>query len=49
MAGAISGAHNDVEAVPERLARRLNDQGTWHHQELVDLAVTCYAAKTAAG
>jgi ADP-ribosylglycohydrolase len=49
MAGAISGAHNGVEAVPESLARRLNDQGTWHHRDLMDLAGACHAAKTGAG
>lgn len=46
MAGAISGAYNGVEAVPLPLARRLNDRGTWHHQDLVDLAVACHATKT---
>jgi ADP-ribosylglycohydrolase len=48
MAGAISGAYNGVEAIPLPLAHRLNDRGTWHHQELMDLAVACHGAKTAA-
>jgi ADP-ribosylglycohydrolase len=48
MAGAISGAHNGIEAVPPPLARRLNDRGTWHHRDLVELAAACYDAKIAA-
>lgn len=38
MAGAISGAHVGLAGLPESLARRVNDQGTWGFQELVDLA-----------
>lgn len=38
MAGAISGAYLGLGAVPGELARRLNDQGRWTFDELVDLA-----------
>ena len=38
MAGAISGAYLGLGAVPGDLARRLNDQGRWTFDDLVDLA-----------
>jgi hypothetical protein len=38
MAGAISGAYNGRNAVPQALAARLNDRGTWGYEALVELA-----------
>jgi ADP-ribosylglycohydrolase len=38
MAGAISGAHLGVGAIPVELAACVNDQGTWATQTLSDLA-----------
>ena len=46
MAGAISGAHVGLERLPLPLAHRLNDQGTWGFEELVELAHRCYAVKS---
>ncbi len=45
MAGAISGAHLGLGAIPRKLARRLTDRGTWGLAELVDLADKCYEIK----
>ena len=45
MAGAISGAHLGLGALPSRLARRVTDRGTWGFTELVDLAHRCYDLK----
>jgi ADP-ribosylglycohydrolase len=45
MAGAISGAHLGLDAVPRKLARRLSDRGTWGLPELIDLADRCYEVK----
>ena len=45
MAGAISGAHNGLDAVPLRAARNLADQGAWGYTELKDLAEKCYTKK----
>ncbi len=42
MAGAISGAHLGLEAIPSDLSRRLTDRGTWGYDELVELARACY-------
>jgi ADP-ribosylglycohydrolase len=42
MAGAMSGARLGLGAVPEKLARRLTDRGTWEFEELVDLAGRCH-------
>ncbi len=47
MAGAISGAHLGLEAIPSRLAYRLTDRGTWGFAELVELAQGCHRLKTA--
>jgi ADP-ribosylglycohydrolase len=38
MAGAISGAHNGLEAIPQAWAQRLEDRGTWMYDELIQLA-----------
>jgi ADP-ribosylglycohydrolase len=38
MAGAISGAHLGLGALPLDLAGRLQDQGTWQYERLVGLA-----------
>lgn len=46
MAGAISGAHLGLEALPLDLAQKLTDQGTWGFSELVELAHRCHALKT---
>ena len=45
MAGAISGAHLGLEALPLALARELNDQGTWGYDQLVGLAHECHKLK----
>ena len=42
MAGAISGAYLGLDAIPERLACRVTDRGTWGYDELVDLAHRCH-------
>ncbi|NER34035.1 MAG: ADP-ribosylglycohydrolase family protein [Oscillatoria sp. SIO1A7] len=42
MAGAISGAHMGLGAIPLDLAKKLNDRGTWGFTELVELADKCY-------
>lgn len=42
MAGAISGAHLGLGAIPLDLAGKLNDRGTWGFAELVELADKCY-------
>ncbi|WP_207890321.1 ADP-ribosylglycohydrolase family protein [Rubrobacter taiwanensis] len=45
MAGAISGAHLGIEGVPEDLARRVTDNGTWGYEELAELARRCCRIK----
>ncbi len=45
MAGAISGTHLGLEAIPSRLAHRLTDRGSWGFAELVELAHACYRLK----
>jgi ADP-ribosylglycohydrolase len=45
MAGAISGAHLGIEAVPLNVTHRLTDQGTWGQADLIDLADQCYETK----
>lgn len=45
MAGAISGAHLGLEALPLPLAHHLTDQGSWGFTELVDLAGKVYRLK----
>jgi ADP-ribosylglycohydrolase len=45
MAGAISGAHLGLDAVPSNLTHRLTDQGTWGQTDLIDLAGKCYKTK----
>ncbi len=45
MAGAISGAHLGLGAIPSHLAERLTDQGTWGFDELKRLADKCYELK----
>jgi ADP-ribosylglycohydrolase len=46
MAGAISGAHLGVAAIPPDLASRLTDRGTWGYDDLVQLARDCHAIAT---
>jgi hypothetical protein len=48
MAGAISGAHLGLGAVPPHLADRLNDQGTWGLDELVEPASRAHWIATGA-
>jgi ADP-ribosylglycohydrolase len=38
MAGAIAGARNGLDAIPETIVGRLNDRGQWRSGELIDLA-----------
>jgi ADP-ribosylglycohydrolase len=45
MAGAISGAHLGLDAVPLNLTHRLTDRGTWGQADLIDLADQCYEIK----
>jgi ADP-ribosylglycohydrolase len=45
MAGAISGAHLGLGAIPSNLAERLTDQGSWGFGELKGLASECYRLK----
>lgn len=45
MAGAISGAHLRLGAIPSNLAERLTDQGSWGFDELKGLAGECYDLK----
>ena len=45
MAGAISGAHLGLPAVPRSLARRLIDRGTWGLVALIALADECHRTK----
>ena len=45
MAGAISGAHLGLTAIPRKLAGRLTDQGSWGFSDLTDLANKCYDVK----
>ncbi len=45
MAGAISGAHLGIAAIPRRLADRITDQGSWGFPELTELAGKCYDIK----
>jgi ADP-ribosylglycohydrolase len=42
MTGAISGAFLGLEAIPAKLAARVNDRGTWDLPELIRLADECY-------
>jgi ADP-ribosylglycohydrolase len=49
MAGAISGAHLGLGAVPRKLVARLTDRGFWGLPELTDLAGKCYEIKMRAG
>lgn len=43
MAGAISGAHLGLEALPAALCSRLEDQATWGYTRLVELATRCHS------
>lgn len=45
MAEAISGAYLGLDAIPERWARYVTDQGTWGYDELVDLSHSCHRLK----
>ena len=41
MTGAMSGARLGLEAIPDQWARRVNDNGTWAYEALVELAEQC--------
>jgi ADP-ribosylglycohydrolase len=45
MAGAISGAYLGLDALPQGLARRITDKGTWGFEELKELGGKCYRLK----
>lgn len=45
MAGAISGAHLGLGAIPSNLLSYLTDRGEWGFNELVELAHQCYKIK----
>jgi len=45
MAGAISGAHLGIDAIPRRLASKLTDQGTWGYEDLLNLSEKAYEIK----
>ncbi|MBM4129307.1 MAG: ADP-ribosylglycohydrolase family protein [Nitrospira sp.] len=45
MAGAISGAHLGLDALPSHLTGYLTDRGKWELNELVELAHQCYEIK----
>lgn len=45
MTGAIAGARLGAAALPAKLVRQLQDQGTWRHGELVKLADRLHAAR----
>jgi len=47
MTGAISGARVGLENLPLRLARLLNDNGSWKYDQLNELAQRAFAIKTA--
>lgn len=49
MAGAISGAHLGLAAVPEILARGLTDRGSWGLDELCGLADECHRLRSGSG
>jgi ADP-ribosylglycohydrolase len=42
MAGALSGAHLGLDALPLSLCLQLSDQGTWRFAQLVKLAEQAY-------
>ena len=45
MTGAIAGARLGAAALPSKLVRQLQDQGTWRHGELSKLADRLHAAR----
>lgn len=47
MAGAISGACLGLDAIPLDLARRINDNGAWKFDDLINLSRRFYELKTA--
>ena len=42
MAGAMSGAFLGLGGMPEHLARRVTDRGTWGYEELIELSRGCH-------
>lgn len=46
MAGAISGAHLGLDAIPNHLSVKLNDNKTWGYADLLQLAKLCYQVKS---
>ena len=47
MTGAIVGARIGAAALPRDLVRQLQDQGTWRHGDLAELADRLHAARGA--
>jgi len=47
MAGALSGAYLGIQAIPEKYAQQLTDQGTWGYSQLLNLANQCFEVKMA--
>jgi ADP-ribosylglycohydrolase len=45
MAGAISGTHLGLSAIPRRLASKLTDQGKWGYEDLLNLSEKAYETK----
>ena len=45
MAGAISGAYLGLHEIPQNLAWRVTDRGTWAFEELVELSYSCHRLK----
>ncbi|MCD4812072.1 ADP-ribosylglycohydrolase family protein [bacterium] len=45
MAGAISGAHLGLPAIPQASANTLTDQGSWEYTKLLGLAEKCFDVK----
>jgi ADP-ribosylglycohydrolase len=45
MTGAISGAYLGLQALPNHLVTKLQDQGEWKYLDLVKLAEECYRSR----
>lgn len=45
MAGAISGAHLGMDAIPQDLMKKLQDNNTWRSDDLIQLASDVYQIK----
>ncbi len=47
MTGAISGAYLGIQKLPRHLIEKLNDNGTWKHNDLIQLADRCLEVSSA--